>query len=163
MAARIVIAVEPRLFIAVTDCAAYSNGFTLSIAMRSKDDIPPEAMGFVPGQGHDEDMGIQIAIHFSDGRDSRGGTRPSPAFMDYYREWSEGRDPTEPAGPVIGPMGGGGGGNHWDFKFFIWPLPPDGPVTITCHWQARGLESADKELDGTAIRAAGLTSRSVWD
>ena len=83
--------------------------------------------------------------------------------MDYYREWSEGNDPPEPPGPVIGSMSGGGGGKHWDFNFFVWPLPPDGPVMVTCRWPARGLQTAGKELNGTAIRAAGLKSKSVWD
>ncbi len=92
-----------------------------------------------------------------------GGTGPSRALMDYYREWSEGNDPPEPPGPVIGSMSGGGGGKHWDFNFFVWPLPPDGPVMVTCRWPARGLQTAGKELHGTAIRAAGLRSKGVWD
>src|SRR6266566_5447850 len=92
-----------------------------------------------------------------------GGTGPSRALMDYYREWSEGNDPPEPPGPVIGSMSGGGGGKHWDFNFFVWPLPPDGPVMVTCQWSARGLQTAGKELNGTAIRAAGLRSKGVWD
>lgn len=161
--ARMVLATQPRLLIAVTDCAAYSTGFSLGIAVRSKDDISPEMMGFMRHE-HGEDTGIQIALRFSDGRDSRGGgTGPSRALMEYYRDWSEGKDPPEPPGPVIGQMGGGGGGNRWDFRFFVWPLPPDGPVTITCRWPARGLQTAGRELNGAAIRAAGLKSKSVWN
>jgi hypothetical protein len=164
VAARMVLASPPRLFIAVTDCVAYSNGFTFGLAVRSKDEIPPEGMGFGHHTEHGDDDGIQISIRFSDGRDSRaGGLGPSRAVMDYYQEWSEGKDPPEPLGPIIGQQGGGGGGHRWDFNYFIWPLPPDGPVTITCKWPARGLQTAGKELNGTAIRAAGLKSHSVWD
>ena len=161
--ARMVIASQPRLFIALTDCVAYSNGFTFGIAVRSKDTIRGEWMGFpAPGKEPDWEAGIQIGIRFSDGRDTRGGQGPNPALMDYYREWSEGKDPAEPTGPVIGQMGGGGSDNRYDFTYFVWPLPPDGPVTITCKWPARGLQTAGKELNGTAIRTAGLKSRSVW-
>ncbi len=164
VAARIVVALQPRLFIAVTDCVAYSNGFTFGLAVRSKDEIPPHMMGFGPHREAGDDAGIQVSIRFSDGRDSRGGgPGPNRAVMDYYRDWSEGKDPPEPVGPIIGQHGGGGGGQHWDFRYFIWPLPPDGPVTITCKWPARGLQTAGKELNGTAIRAAGLKSHSVWD
>ena len=67
-------------------------------------------MGFAQYRERDEGTGIQIAMRFSDGRESRGGTGPNPAFMDYYREWSEGKDPPEPPGPIIGSMSGGGGG-----------------------------------------------------
>jgi hypothetical protein len=164
VAARMVVASQPRLFIAVTDCVAYSNGFALGLAVRSKDEIPPHMMGFGPYREHGDDAGIQVSIRFSDGRDSRGGgPGPNRALMDYYREWSEGMDPPEPVGPIIGQQGGGGGGQHWDFSYFIWPLPPDGPVTITCEWPARGLQTAGKDLNGTAIREAGLKSHSVWD
>ena len=162
--ARMVLASQPRLFIAVTDCVAYSNGFTFGLAVRSKDEIPPEKMGFGAHREHGDDAGFQVTIRFSDGRDSRGdGPGPNRAVMDYYREWSEGKDPPEPVGPVIGQQGGGGGGHRWDFDYFIWPLPPDGPVAITCRWPGRGLQTASKELNGTAIRAAGLKSKSVWD
>jgi len=76
-----VIASQPRLFIAVTDCVAYSNGFTVGIAVRSKDEVPTSAMGFMPHREHDEEAGIQIVMRFSDGRDSRGGWhRPEPRF-----------------------------------------------------------------------------------
>ena len=159
-----VLASQPRLLIAVTDCVAYSNGFTFGLAVRSKDDIPPEAMGLGPHSEHGDDEGIQITIRFSNARDSRAaGLGPNRAVMDYYQEWSEGKDPSEPVGPIIGQQSGGGGGHRWDFNYFIWPLPPDGPVTITCTWPGRGLQTAGKALDGTAIRAAGLKSRSVWD
>lgn len=162
--ARTVLATQPRLFIAVTDCVAYSNGFTLGVAVRSKDDIPMEQMGWRPPREREEDAGVQINVRFSDGRDSRGGGfGPSRELTDYYRDWSEGKDPPEPLGPVIGQQGGGGGGTRYDFHFFVWPLPPDGPVTITCRWPARGLQTAGKELNGTAIRAAGLKSHSLWN
>ncbi len=164
VAARMVVASQPRLFIAVTDCVAYSNGFTLGLAVRSKDEIPPHMMGFGPYREAGDDAGIQVSIQFSDGRDSLGGgPGPNRAVMDFYREWSEGKDPPEPVGPIIGQQGGGGGGQRWDFHYFVWPLPPDGPVIITCEWPARGLQTAGKELNGTAIRAAGLKSHSVWD
>ena len=162
--ARMVLASQPRLFIAVTDCVAYSNGFTFGLAVRSKDEIPPEKMGFGAHREHGDEAGLQVTIRFSDGRDSRGdGPGPNRAVMEYYREWSEGKDPPGPVGPVICQQGGGGGGHRWDFDYFIWPLPPDGPVTITCKWPGRGLQTAGRELNGTAIRAAGLKSKSVWD
>lgn len=159
-----VLATQPRLFIAVTDCVAYSNGFAFGIAVRSKDRIRPESMGFPRANREpDWDAGIAIGIRFSDGRDTRGGQGPSPVLMDYYREWSEGKDPAEPPGPVIAQMNGSGHETSYDFHYFVWPLPPDGPVTVTCRWPGRGLQTAGKELNGTAIRAAGLKSRSLWN
>lgn len=124
--ARVILASQPRLFIAVTECVAYSTGFSIGIAVRSKDDL------------RSDPDGVQIGVRFSDGQ---------PARAD---------------GPVIGQSGSRPGGRSWNFSYFVWPLPPDGPVTITCKWAARGLHAAGKQLDGTAIRAAGLKSHSVW-
>src|SRR5439155_12669179 len=70
--ARMVLASQPRLFIAVTHCVAYSNGFTFGLAVRSKDEIPPEKMGFGAHREHGDEAGLQVTIRFSDGRDSRG-------------------------------------------------------------------------------------------
>ena len=163
VAARMVIASQPRLFIAVTDCAAYSNGFSLGLAVRSKDDIDPEQMGMRSPFERENTSGIQIGIRFSDGREVRAnGYGPNPMLMRYYKDWSEGKSPEAPPGPVIGPTSGGGGGRNWNFNYFIALLPPDGPVMITCRWPARGLQTAGKELNGTSIRAAGLKSKSVW-
>lgn len=163
VAVRTVLISQPRMFIAVTDCVAYSNGFALSVAMRSKDEIPPHQMGFGgPYKEPDRGAGIQIGVRFSDGGETSEGQTPSPALMNYYREWSEGKDPELPAGPVIVSSGGGGGGSTWNYTYFISPLPPDGPVMITCKWPARGLHAAGKSINGTAIRAAGQKSKSVW-
>ena len=81
-----VIASQPRLFIAVTDCAAYSNGFSLGLAVRSKDDIDPEQMGMRPPFERETTSGIQIGIRFSDGREVRAnGYGPNPMLMSYSR------------------------------------------------------------------------------
>src|SRR5438094_8865607 len=77
VAARMVLASQPRLFIAVTDCVAYSNGFTLGIAVRSKDEIQPEKLGFGARRGHGDDAGLQVTIRFSDGR-GPSGDGPGP-------------------------------------------------------------------------------------
>ena len=132
--ARMVLASQPRLFIAVTDCVAYSSGFSLAIALRSKDYL--------------HDAAFQIGIRFSDGQAAL----------------AEGLlgDQDKLPGSVISLQAAGGGGGTANFTYFIWPLPPDGPVTITCNWAARGLHAAGKEINGTAIRAAGLKSHSVW-
>jgi hypothetical protein len=148
--ARMVIASQPRLVIALTDCVAYSTGFAVGIAVRSRDDIRPQQMGFLMEHATDGGAAIQIGMRFSDGREART-TGLSP-----------GQESQDPTGPIISPLGGGGGGRSWSFSYFVCPLPPEGPITLTCKWPARGLQTAAKELNGTAIRVAGLKSRSVW-
>jgi hypothetical protein len=48
--------------------------------------------------------------------------------------------------------GGGGGDEHnWRSSFWVYPLPPEGPVTLVVSW-----------LDGTAIRAAARQAVVLW-
>src|SRR5438093_1255431 len=65
---------------------------------------------------------------------------PSIAYLHATRK---GKDQAGAGRPIIGQQGGGGGGHPWDFHYFIWPLPPDGQVTITCKWPARA-RAADR-------------------
>ena len=35
-----------------------------------------------------------------------------------------------------------------DMSYWIYPLPPDGPMTTTCKWPAGGVPDAVVEVDG---------------
>ena len=83
--------------------------------------------------------------------------------MAYYTAWREGLEPEVPLGPVIGHGSGGGGGKRWDCDYWVWPLPPDGPLTVSCEWLAAGVELSSTEVDGGAIRRAGASSKGLWD
>jgi hypothetical protein len=45
---------------------------------------------------------------------------------------------------------------------WIWPLPPPGPVTVTCSWPSRGLHDARLVMDGDAIQAAARLAQPFW-
>jgi hypothetical protein len=137
---REVLVSKPEVVVALIDCVAYTTGFKFSIAMRTRGDLNPTAMGF-PGP----------YMH-----------RPPEEPMDFYKAIQEGREPDIPAGPVLSPMGGGGGGKRWDFRYWVWPLPPQGPVTITCEWAELWSGEVSADVDGAAIRRAGESSEKLW-
>src|SRR6266851_3062934 len=146
--------------VVITDCVAFTTGFTLRVGIRKKHE--PEPMRFPTAQPSDE-MSLEVGVRFSDGRETaRAGTGPNDAVSSWYRAWSEGKDPPAPPGPIIGMGGGGGGGKRWDMHYWVWPLPPDGPMTITCRWPVGGISGGTVEVDGSAIRRAGLTSEKLW-
>jgi hypothetical protein len=163
---RLMLASDPTIVIALTDCAAYSNGFEFHVAVRSRDDIDHRLMGFrppIPPGAKEPDGLYRITVRFADGRSASSGLRgPGVELMDYYSAKRDGLEPKLPKGPVLLLMSGGGGGKRWDFHYWVWPLPPEGNLTLTCEWPARGITLIEHELDGAAIRRAGESSTGLW-
>ncbi len=160
------VAVGADAVIVLTECVAYTTGFLLGVGIRKRREPEPIQLparrGFAP-PGPSDEMSIEVGIRFSDGRETaKSGPGPSDAVSSWWREWSEGKDPPPPAGPIVGMGGGGGGGRRWEMDYWVWPLPPDGPMTVTCDWPAGGVPKGEVSLDGAAIRRAGLNSEKLW-
>jgi len=83
-------------------------------------------------------------------------------MSSYYEAFYEGRELPQPSGPLVQPQRGGGGGKRYDQTYWCWPLPPDGPITITVQWPAAGIALTTVEIDASAIRRAGLSSQNLW-
>jgi hypothetical protein len=143
----------------LTGCVAFTTGFQLGVGIRRKHAPPP--MTDPRDRPKPPEMSLDVSVRFADGR----GTKRSPddrELSSYYRAFAAGYDPPLPPGPVMGSSGGTGGLSSWDLRYWIWPLPPDGPVTITCEWPAGGVPDGSAELDGSAIRRAGESSQRLW-
>ena len=161
---RRVIASRDGVVVGVTDCISYSSGFQLSIAIRRRQSPEPAVF---PVRGYPPEpveMRPRISIRFADGRENAtAGHVPSAEMMAFFKSLHEGKEPGEPPGPVIGPTGGGGGGTRWDMNYWVWPLPPDGQLTLSCEWEGGEIPSGSAELDGSAIRRAGLSNTKLWE
>jgi hypothetical protein len=108
--ARTVLASQPSLVIALTDCVAYGNGFTLGIAVRSRHNLDHRSMGFGPPMEGADDRALQIGIKFAGGREgTASGHGPNADVMAYYKAWRDDIEPEWPAGPVVSHRKGGGG------------------------------------------------------
>jgi hypothetical protein len=127
--------------------------------------------------------GIEVEVE-AHGRGTRPGQAPPPDPRDltghpplrFRVQFGDGREAAQDdeAGlrTGLGPMlivGGsevssGGPDDREDVRLtlWIWPLPPPGPVTVTCSWPGRGLHDAGLVLDAAAIRAAASKARPFW-
>ncbi|KJE19767.1 hypothetical protein FF36_05966 [Frankia torreyi] len=47
-------------------------------------------------------------------------------------------------------------------RYWLWPLPPDGPLTFVAEFLARGLPESRVTVDGAAIRAAAGRAVDLW-
>jgi hypothetical protein len=122
----------------------------------------------------------QISEQFMGGRWGRA-ERQSGSILRFGVELSdgqrlidvEGRLPwdNDNAEPVVGHSlrfreeGGHGGeetlthhGGLW-----LWPLPPEGNLTIVSEWAAFDIPQNTFQVDATALRAAAALARPLWD
>ncbi len=125
--------------------------------------------------------GVEVEVE-AHARGSRAGTAPVPADLPghpqlrFHVRFADGRqaaldDETglrSGRGPMLVVTGSqvssGGPDDHEDVRLtlWIWPLPPPGPVTVTCSWPSRGLPRARLVLDGDAIQAAAIQAQPLW-
>ena len=133
----------------------------------------PEGLEFsldVHRRVHEWNDPFEDAMPFRMGRRTRG---MPDEILRFGVEFSDGRKATtldgweghrgEPASPRLIPRGGGGGGTRWMQEYWLWPLPPAGPLAFVCEWPAQGVELTRAEIDaGSVIEAAGR-AEVLWE
>jgi len=70
----------------------------------------------------------------------------------------------EPSNPILFPVlvGGGGPLRRVDIRYWIWSLPPRGPLTFVCEWPAHGIAETRTEIDSQPILDAASRSVALW-
>lgn len=157
--------VGPEVVLARTDDAAvglgglvaYPNGFSFTItAFLRRDDRRGRGfhLSFHRDFFDDESPGpefLRVGVQFAD-----GGAATNLAGFPHFAAGAE------PAGPLLMTDGGGGSGRRYEMSFWMWPLPPDGPVTFVCEWPARGIAESRTEVDARLIRDAAARAVPLW-
>ncbi len=67
-----------------------------------------------------------------------------------------------PDKPVVRRRGGGGGDGSWEWDYWLWPLPPDGPLTFVAYWPAHNVPESRATVDGAALRSAAASAEVLW-
>ena len=153
----LVVVRNDELAIFVHSGRAYTRGFEFALALQTKE--PRERRdGHMmrwhagPGATFDDDV-LRFGIAYADGRKA--------TVFDPHPWW---RDPERPATPdiVLMQRGGGGGGASWDFRFWAWPLPADGPLEFVAEWPAEGIELTRAAVDSAVVREAAARAVTLW-
>ena len=157
--AELVLIRTEQVAVAVGSVRAYPNGFefTVHVRWRGAGDTdwpyhggPFERHGNRRGGPASEDA-LRLGVLYADGRRA-ATTGGSP--------W---RDPDAEPGRLVLEQGGGGGNDRsWDSDFWVYPLPPPGPVTLLASWLEQGVTETRAELDGAAIRDAAGRAVTLW-
>lgn len=153
----IVVARTSDVAIIVRHLIAYPDGleFTLDVHRRVHewdDPIDSHTSFHMHRRGLElRDEILRFGVEFSDGRKA--------TTLD---GWS-GAEREEPSSPRLVPRGGGGGGTRWSQEYWLWTLPPPGPLAFVCEWPAQGVELTRSEMDaGSVIEAAGR-AQVLWE
>jgi hypothetical protein len=154
-----VLARSPDAVVAVVGSLAYPMGFEFSVGavLRiGRQHRPMVGLGVHhwPGQDSDEplpDEFLRVGVRFSDGRVATNVDRR--AF---------GPSESAPTGPMLMPGGGGGGTRRYDMTYWVWPLPPPGPLTFVCEWPAFAIPESHVDIEAQLILDAAVRAIQVW-
>ena len=160
---RLVLARNDNVALAITEATAYPNGVEFNLALRVRTFSREARRALMHGgpfhghffRGDDPTDGIppellRLGVQLADGRKA--------TTLDTHQWGHE----AEPAGPVLMQRGGGGGERSWDMRFWLWPLPPPGPLTFVTEWPLGGIAETRVETDAGPILDASAQAETLW-
>ncbi len=132
-----------QAFVWLRALAVYPTGVMLEIDARAHHRTLGAPM--VDSSGQVSDRKLRLAVQFADGQRATN-------LAAYYGDSAPSRPVLQSTGTILGTQE-----HHW-----LWPLPPAGPLVLTCRWPAYGIDRSELRLDATAIRAAADRCRQAW-
>jgi hypothetical protein len=164
VALELVIVANDKVAVVVSSLAAYPEGFEFELRTFGSPRFEHEnPMLFEGPMGHRMRMRgmpigpelLRFGFEFADG--ARATNLPSPG-----RTPPGPRSDGPPSPPVLTHRGGGGGGLNWNQKYWVWPLPPPGPLAFVCEWPAFDVPETRVEIDAQLVIDAAARSRRLF-
>jgi hypothetical protein len=143
---------DDTLVVSVDHLRVLPNGFVIDfLAMRHPDEAQRDHLRptfFGPGSWP------RVGVMFADGR-AAGRDAPGYGVFDVPKDGAG-----IPTVPILTHTGGGGGGSEYHLRVWVFPLPPEGPLSI--YVQLGGLPEGHTTIDGALIREAAERARVIW-
>jgi hypothetical protein len=153
----LVVARSDEAAVGVSGFRAYPNGFemTLTVLLRREDR-----------------WGRGMVFHHLHERPQPGDAVPDE-FLRFGVQFADGTSATNLgerhvapdaslSPPVLMQQGGGGGGRRSDMRYWVWPLPPAGPMTLVVEWPWKGIAESRAEVDTQPILDAASRAIQVF-
>lgn len=96
---------------------------------------------------------LRFGVLFADGRRATN--------LDKL-DWSPSQRRADSRQPVLWPCGGGGGQFFYHTEVYVYPLPPESPLTLVVEWPEQQVPETRTEWDATVIRATAARAREIW-
>ncbi|MEU8075919.1 hypothetical protein AB0B31_10755 [Catellatospora citrea] len=150
LAVDVVLARTEAAAVVLADIRVYSNGFEFLVCQFYRDAETPAAFGR-RRRRWERGAELRVGIGYPDGRVAASPQSPPSPYEE-----------ANPGALVMAPREGGGGGRHYQTRYWVWPLPPPGAVTFVCDWAEVGIDESTANLDGEQITAASLRAVRLW-
>jgi hypothetical protein len=164
----LLVARSAKAAVSIASATAYPTGleFTVDVRWRGRTADPawhPAAWRRDPNRGDElPDELFRVGVELADG--SKATTLDAlPGSTVAHTVAASSWPPEPPGGPVLMPRGGGGGIHSWSQGFWLWPLPPEGPLSFVCEWPVHDIPLSRAAVDAAVIRAAAERARPLWD
>ena len=96
----------------------------------------------------------RVGVRLADGRVA-GRDAPSFGVYDVPKD-----DAGIPTVPILRRMGAGGGGSHYRFRTWVFPLPPEGPLSI--YVKVGKLPEGHGSIEGAPVKEAAERAHVNW-
>lgn len=97
------------------------------------------------------------------------GAGPPDEFLRLGVQLVDGRKATnldhrgdDPAPPVLMQGGGHGSDVLWVSHYWLWPLPPAGPLAFVVEWPAKEIPETRAEIDASLLHTAAERAVTLW-
>lgn len=157
----------------LTGIRAFPTGLEMKLGVRVRGRVGRRDLNSEVFDGpycHEMDSDWQIGrlkwgFELADGRRATN-VDPSPWLEQPNQEHSRPHHPDdwkwEPDHPVLHGGGGGGGMRSVDRDYWLWPLPPVGPLRVVCQWLDQGIDTQVQDLDAGPFRDAAARAQPAW-
>ncbi|MFY1690749.1 hypothetical protein [Plantactinospora sp. WMMB782] len=137
---------------------AYPTGFefTVTAVLRAPDRRPDfphhriHRVGYRAGR-HVPDEFLRVGVQFADGSSITNLDRHAFPPLD-----------AEPAGPVLFSGSAESDDRRHVARYWVWPLPPSGPVAFVGEWPGYGIPESRVEVDGQLLIDAAARAIRLW-
>jgi hypothetical protein len=140
-----------ELVVAVRQVLAFPAGVEVDVEAHAR--RPPGGGTASAAAGLAGHPPLLFRVEFADGR---------AAAQDDEAGLRSGQGPMLTVSRAETSSGGPDGRQDMRLTLWIWPLPPLGPVALTCSWPGHGLDGARLVLDGDQLQAAAGRAQPFW-
>jgi hypothetical protein len=144
-----VLARTPEVVVAVRGITSYSDGLHIAVVVIFADHARAEDLAYSLQEYSRSPGRFRVGLAFADGRKATSGQRDAP-------------DVEQHAAAQLKLLGSSQQGLVWSGDYWLWPLPPAGPLIVGCRWPDRGIPETLVQIDPAPLLTAAAASRSVW-